>query len=169
MPANNFKIGPMSSLYVGMYGETDILTRVTAVTTGPTTVTESLPETFVPGLQTTIQSGLHEVSFNMTFYGDDELILRLSRGLDLVSGNADDPPEFNTYQVLLLHPIEDEPSSFFFPRMRIVHTTALNYDKTRATEIGLQFIWQDRNRYTRIYYQDTYDNLAAIMGAVSPI
>lgn len=169
MPTFNFNIGPFSSIYVGLSNSSDVLTPITAITTGPITFVENTPEAFLPGIQTTIQSGQHEVSVNATFYNDDDLVLRLARGLDLLSGNIDDPPEFNTYSLLLLHPDENIKSSYYLPQVRVVHNISLNYEKTRCTEMSLTFTWQDRNRYNRIYYQDTYDNLAAIMGFRSPI
>ena len=170
MVAQNILIGPIAAMYVGHYGSSDPLTRVTSVSTAPIVVTETLPEVFLPGLQTTIQNGMHEVRFSTSFYGDDELLLALSRGLSSFdSGDIDTASEFNTYQVLLLHPDEDVNSSWYFPQVRVIHDTTLNYSKTQPTEITLQFTWQDRNRYNPIYYQGTYDYLIDIMGPVSPI
>lgn len=168
MVAQVLKIGPFAAFYVGDYGSSDVLTRIVAINTGPINITESLPEQFLPGLQKTIQTGLHEVQGTLNFYGDDDNIIRLSRGIKLTDP-VDGAPEFNTYSLLLLYPDESANSSYFFPQVRFVHNTALNFEKTRATEINLNFLWQDRNRYNNIFYKGNYDDLAAIMGSNSPI
>lgn len=171
MPAQTLLVAPLSAIFIGLYGDNStVLSRITAVSTGPQVVKESLPEVFAPGLQTTIQNGLHEVSFNATFYCDDATVIALSRGLSsFLNGDPNSPPEFNTYQVLLLHPDDQSQASWYFPRLRVIHDTSLNYAKNQVTEIALQFIWQDRNRYNSIFYRGNYDYLKTVMGAVSPI
>lgn len=45
----------------------------------------------------------------------------------------------------------------------------INYDKGQATKVDLQFVAFNRNRYVRLYYMDTADNLSTLLGARSPI
>ena len=168
MPIIPYLIGPMAKIYVGTYGSTDVLTEIMVPTTGTINVTETLPEQFAPGLQVTLQSGLHEIQATAVFYGADETVIKLVRGIDLAD-SVDGPPEFTNYSVLLLHPDENAKASFFIPRARVVHNMPLNFDKRQVTQIPVTFLWQDRNRYNDIFYMNDYDTLAAIMGSVSPI
>lgn len=167
MAVIELKIGIPTSIYCGDYTDTSPLTLLGAIGTGPINITESLPEQFVPGLDVTIQTGLHEIQATATFYGDSDTLLKLSRGISL-SDSADSAPEFTTYSLLLVYPDDTANSSWYFPQVRVVHNTPLNYSKDAATVLPLNFIWQDRDRYNTIFYKDTIDNLIPIMGSKSP-
>lgn len=169
MPSFNFKAGVFNGIFVGTYLGGDTLIPIPAVNFGPITINETLGETFYPGLQRTLQIGLHEVTINMSFYGDDDIVLKLARGLPLVGGGKDDDPQFSEYVLLLTHPDDTEESSFLFPRVRVAHNMTLNYEKTAVTGTQLTFLAQNRDRSVDLFKMDTVDNLAAELGVRSPV
>lgn len=167
MAVIELKIGVPTSLYIGDSIDTSPLALLGVIGTGPINITETLPEQFVPGLSITIQAGLHEIQATGTFLGDSDTLLKLSRGISL-SDSVDSAPEFTTYSLLLVYPDDTANSSWYFPKVRVVHTTPINYSKTEATVLPLTFIWQERDRYIPIFYKNTIDNLIPIMGSKSP-
>lgn len=79
MPLENIPIGPFVAIYIGDYGNSDVLTQIHSIGTGPAILKDTVPETYEAVLDNSIQSGLRKVSVTLSFYGDDNLIINLSR------------------------------------------------------------------------------------------
>jgi hypothetical protein len=169
MPSQSIKIGPFSNIYVGNYDSNGTLTKVSSINFGDFQLEESTDEQYLAGYDRAIQSGLHTIKISMSFHGDDDALIKLSKGMDLDTVGKDSPPEFNNYSLFLSHPNEEEKSSIFIPKCRVEKRTALSYSKTNPTGISLSFIAQNRNRYVKLMYMDTVSNLAVIMGVRSPV
>lgn len=110
-----------------------------------------------------------KITLRVSFYGDDEILIKIARGLALTATNKDDPSTFAQYVLLLIHPNDEEQSSLLLPKCYTIKRMELNYQKDAATKLDIEFVALNRNRFTRLYYMDTADNLAAVLGSRSPI
>lgn len=92
----------------------------------------------------------------------------MARGLALTE-DKDDGSSFAQYVLLLIHPNDEERSSILLPKCYTIKRMELNYQKDQATQLSIEFVANNRNRFAQLYYMDTADNLATVLGARSPI
>lgn len=171
MPVLKPVIAPFSSCFVGNYGDSAVLTRITSFRVQGATIREELPTS--PALRcldyNVVQSDNWTVKVTLTFLKDnDDMVTRLCRGLT-ISQSINSPPATNQYQLLLLAPDSDVKESYYFPRVRTDKVREIGYSKNNASVLSVTFIAEERNVNNPILYIDTYANLATVMGSVSPI
>jgi hypothetical protein len=173
MPARSIIIYPFSLVYVGNYGSSDVLTRVTALRTRGASIEESFPTQWLRCLDdaysyNTIQSDFHTARVTLAFYCGDDMTVRLTRGLS-ISADINDPPGNANYILLLVAPSETDKESYFLPRVRVEKVREVRYSKEEATVIEVTFLATARNPNTSIIYKNTPAALDSTMGAVSPL
>jgi hypothetical protein len=144
---------------------------ITSLTTGPLTLSDEIEEEFFQSLGTVAQTGFRKISLGVTFYGDDATVVKLSRGLTLTSGasSKDAGSSFAQYTLLVSHPNDPATSSLLLPKCWTQKKMSINYAKTAVTQIEVTFLAQSRNRFENLFYMETLDELAVILGARSPI
>ena len=169
----NVPIGPPAAVYIGTYGASAVLTRITDLRTSGTTVTETFPQTFVQSLNSgagdNIQSGNHSIELTLEFYSDSLMTARLTRGLPIDWPYINSPPGVGQYAVLLVAPDPESISNFYFPLLRSTNVRPLGYKKTAATTTPVTLAVETRNPITTLFYQDTLANLVSVMGSISPV
>lgn len=79
MPLIKLKLGPFSAVYVGDYGTSSVLTRITSINTAPIVVSDEIPEQYEPAIDNSIQTGLRKITTDISFYGDDNILINLAR------------------------------------------------------------------------------------------
>lgn len=171
MPVIKPLVAPFSSCFVGNYGDSAVLTRLTPLRTGGATIREELPTS--PALRclgyNVVQSDNWSVRVTLNFIKDsDDLITRLTRGLT-ISADINTAPGTNQYQLLLVGFDPDTKESYYFPRVRTEKVREIGYTKTAASVLQVTFIGEDRDVNNPIMYTNTPAALAIIMGSVSPI
>lgn len=60
MPTINIAVGPFAAIYVGDYGDSDVLTQIFSLGTGVQTLVDEVPEEYLPVLDNSIQTGIRE-------------------------------------------------------------------------------------------------------------
>ena len=169
----NLPIGPPAAVYMGTYGASAVLTKITDCRTNGTVVTETFPQSFVQSLNSgagsNIQSGNHSLEVTLEFYSDSLMTARLTRGLPIDWPYINTPPGVGQYAVLLVGPDPEGISNFYFPLLRSTNIRALPYKKTVGTTTAVTLNVETRNPITTLFYQDTLANLAVIMGSISPV
>jgi hypothetical protein len=169
MPLISITVGPYSQIYVGDYGGSDILLPIDSIATGAQIFVDELPEEFVPSIENSAQSGLHRVSIKGSYYGDNNLLIKLARGLSVDATPIDSGSTFAQYTLLLMHPEETSDKNLLIHRCYTTKRMELNYQKDQATQLNLEFVAINRNRFVELYNFGTADDLAVILGARSPI
>src|SRR6516162_1527644 len=140
MPSNILKVGPFAAVYVGNYGDSAVLTQALSISTGPMMLNDEVPEQYEPILDNTIQNGLRKITFTISFYSDDQLTINLARGLTVSETNKGKGSPFNQYVVLLVHPDDTDTSSILITKCYTVKDMKINYEKTAATKVDIQFV-----------------------------
>lgn len=115
------------------------------------------------------QAGLVTVSMELTFYWSEEAH-RISMGNTIdTPGPIDDAPSNNEYTVLLLTSDENDRPSILIPRCSSRRGLSNDFLKTNATDVPVVFYRAERNKQIQVFRRGTYSELAAILGARSPI
>lgn len=167
MPTIPTLIAPFEAIYIGNFGSVSVLTRVNALRTKGARLAESLPTEYTPVNDAAETIGNHQVTLTLSFLYDDDLAIRISRGLSITdSTNA--VPGSQQYSLLLVHPQYDGKHSFWMPQIRSQQLMALNYDKGSATEMEIQFIAEFRDQTKTLILKDTLTSLLATIGARAP-
>src|ERR1700674_1108933 len=138
MPVSQFTVGPFYSMSVnGLV--------VNNIRTGGCTIREETPSTYMPCLDNSVMTDLHKVSFSLTFYNPNELIINLGRG-QVPNTSLNSPPNQSIYSLTLM----GLSQSFTFPAIRTQKIVEINYNKDRATQITIAFVSEERNPDTLI-------------------
>lgn len=172
MPAQVPNFGPFSAVYIGdAPPAVGVLSSLLETRTKGSHFKYTVPETFVPVLGKTVQSDLATLDFALTFYSFDDTVMKLAMGNPVQAGgiNRDDPSQFAQYTLLLLSANELDTTSVLIPVCWTVKNLDQNREKNTVGEMRIEFRAQNRNRFVQLYRQDTYANLATILGARSPI
>lgn len=168
MPSNSIKAGPFSAAFIGDSTSSSVLTVIPDIRTNGIVVAETLPTIFLPSLGRDIQSGNHVVSVTLTFYGDSDLVTKLSRGIPL-TGSVSDPPGCSLYSLLLVYPSATAKSSYYFPTLRTDKNFSVGYNKTNPTSMSVTLTGEARLVTSNLIYKDTPVALGTIMGSKSPL
>lgn len=168
MPIVTCPIGPIRAFYVGIYGDSSVLTRVFDIRTGGNELVETLPSDSLPALNySSIQSDLHRVETTITFYSVSDLVTRLTKGLTL-SEDLNNPIAQNEYAILLLCGNLNNKESYYLPRVLTERSKTTNLSKTNATAVPVKFYISDRDCTVPLIYQNTAAALKTTMGSRSP-
>lgn len=171
MPALKPIIAPFSSCFIGNYGDSAVLTRISSFRTQGATIREEMPTSNALRCldYNVIQSDNWTIRVTLSFLKDnDDMVVRLCRGLT-ISQDINSPIATNQYQLLLIAPDETTKDSYYFPRVRTEKVREVSYSKTAPSVIQLTFIGEERNVNNPIVYVNTPAALATVMGSVSPI
>lgn len=172
MPNQVELIGPFAGVYVGDAAPSvNVLQQVTTTRTEGGDFTYTVPETFVPVLGNSVQNGEARLDFNLTFYGFDDLIMKLAMGnsVESLGVGRDDPSSFAKYTVLLLDFDENSTRSLYIPECYTLKKMQQPRSKTAFGKMRIDFTFLNRNRFNPLYYMDTAANLATLLGGRSPI
>lgn len=163
----NIPVGSFSSIYIGDYGSSSVMTPITSIRTVGCSIKEELPTAYFTCLDNAIQSGNHIIKVSLTFYGLDDLLVRLAHGLT-ISETVSNPIGSNQYQLLLLSGDPLTKTSFYFPKIRTEKVMEFAYNKGSATALQLSFTAENRNVNTVLMYKDTQASLKTTMSSISP-
>jgi hypothetical protein len=162
MPTRIPSFGPFSGVYVGDGPpSTAKLIQVTAKRTEGGFFDYIEPEIWVPSFGNTIPNGEQEVTFDLTFYGAGEQVMRLAMGNPLSQAHQDDPSVFAKYTLLLTDLESSKADSFLIPCCYTVKKWRMNREKRNPTKIKITFTWRERNPHIQIYKKDTLAGLLA--------
>lgn len=162
-------IGPFAAVYVGDYTLNDVLSNVTAITTGPSERYEGYETIFVPGLNVYLQIGPLIASIPVSFYGDDILVKNLVLGRSVHNTDVNTPPENNFYTLLLLSADPTDESSILFTNCRTKRDLRTVASKTAPGVTTVEFTAEDRSRYEDVVTYGTGAELSALLAGRSPI
>lgn len=161
---------PFAAVYVGDASASSTpLQLVTATRTKGAKIAELLPSTFENALGNAVQSGNHLMRVTLIFLGDDDMAIRLSRGLSVGASDINGPMSQTLYSLFLQSPQPGIKSSYYFPNMRTERVVELTYSKTEATALQVTFIGENRDVTVNLHYKKKDADLISIMGAKSPI
>jgi hypothetical protein len=79
MSLTKLVIGPWSQVYVGSAAGVDELVPILDMPTGTSLLTDEIPEEYETVLDNSAQTGFRTVGLTLSFYGDDDLIVKLAR------------------------------------------------------------------------------------------
>ena len=168
MPLISVPIGPIRAFYVGIYGDSSVLTRIFDIRTGGNELAETLPSDPLPVLNYgSIQADLHKVETTITFNSVSDTIIRMARGLAL-SADINDPMGQSEYAILMLCGNFSKKESYYLPRVITDKNNTINRSKTTATASAIRYYINDRDVTVDLHYQGTAAELKVIMGSRSP-
>ena len=163
-------IGPWSNIYVGDYTDTNVLTEITDLTTGPSELYEGFEDQFFPGLGKQLQIGTFQSTVPFVFYdGNDINVHNLARGLSMANTNINTPPENTLYTLLLIGPNTDLQTSVLISPCRTKRDKKVSRAKTSASSVALLFTAENQSRYSGIITYGTPDELSTVLGIRSPL
>lgn len=169
MPVSNITVAPISAIYVGDASGMDPLTQISVNTTTGQSMTYRIGEEFLDAVGNSVQNGRAELTIDVTFFGNDETVIKLANGLALDATNAYDPSTFAKYTILLVHPDETKKSSILIPECYTLKRIGLNFNKDKVSVVPITFFTTNRNRFIQLFYLDTPGALATILDGRSPI
>lgn len=160
--------GAISSVFIGVYGASSILTRFPYMRTNGITIVDQTPSIELPCLNYDFtQSDWHKVSFSINFNSIDDNVIRISKGLSLTA-DINNAPGFTDYVVLLLGS-NTTSASYLFPKIRTLKNLSINNQKTSPTTVPVEFRASDRNMYHDLIFKDTPAALSTRLGVTSPL
>lgn len=161
MPTQTIEISPFASIYVGAAppgGGT--LIQVNSKRTKGSILEFDIPEEFQEVAENSVQTGRTSLSVAFRFMGRDSQTTALACGNAVNATPPDQPSQFAKYTVLIVDPDELSNTSIFIPECYTRKSFKFNKDKNAATETPVTFVWVERNRFNRSFYQD---DLAALL------
>lgn len=168
MSSQSITVGPIVAMYVGDSTGMDVLTPIMEARTGGISFNYNIGEDFLDVVGNSVQSSRASLQTNVTFFGNDPTIVKLANGLSLSATNSYDPSTFNLYEVLMLSADPTKPS-ILIPNCYTLKKINLNFDKDKLSVVPVTFFATNRNRFTQLFYLDTQEVLAGILGGRSPI
>ena len=166
MPApDDFIIGPIAGVYVGIAGNTDQLIEMGDTRTQGGRYKYNKPCQFEVGAGDDCQSDLCTVSMDLTFYWSEQAcIVAMTNDPTDNTVNIDDPPSGQHYSVLLLASDPDTKASIYLGECVSKCSVENPFLKTDGTTLPVSFLWWERNKFVKIQNRGTYAELAAILG-----
>ena len=162
----NIPIFAFQGVFIGNAGASAVLTQMAEVRTNGAALTETMPTDYRQVLNNRIQSDNHSFNVVLSFYSDDPLTAKVSRGQSITAPYINTAPGNQQYALLLVDP--EGTDSFYFPSLSTIKTRGLNYDKNKPTVTEITFRCENRNPNVTLFYQDTISSLITIMGSQSP-
>ena len=160
--------GPFSACYIGNFGATAVLTRISSQRTEGSIPEIQTPTEYVVSINEYCQSGNQTISFTLTFYTDTGLPFLLSRSLS-VDGAINDVPDPTRKYVLLLINSDTTKQSYLFNEIGTEISTAPNYNKDSPTKLAVKFNASNIDLSYDICKFGTPSALGALLGSRSPL
>jgi hypothetical protein len=108
------------------------------------------------------------VTFTVKFYGDDDLIYKIARGIP-ISGSRNDPAvQKAKYTMFFVFPSATIPRSYVLQNCITDTPLDLKYGKTFCIEDPITFTARNTDSTVELLYKDTIANCATFLGARSP-
>lgn len=155
-------VAPFQGMYVGDYGASITLTRVSAVRTGGAKMSVSVETEYTPLIDNEEQVGDVIVTCTVNFLHDD-MAKRFVRGLAVAAslpgtiGNAQ-------YSIFLVHPSYDTKQSYWLPQMGVKKNLDMTAAKDQASIIPITFVGTFRSVYKTLELEDTVANCLTAIG-----
>jgi len=163
------EVAAFSAVYVGDSTSSSQLTYISTLRTGGATLNYTIPESFFDVATNSLQTDYAKISINLQFLSDDDTAVKLAMGNLPSTTNPDDSSTFSTLSVLLLHPDGANGNhSIYIPKCYAKKEVNLNYNKDKVTIVPLSLSFQNRNRFTPLFYKRDNTSLKSIMGSKSP-
>lgn len=163
MPRSRITFGPFAAIYVGDFGSSNPLIRVSSQRCKGTRFLYECPQQYEPLLGGPIQSGEAKLQFDLSFYGIDQIIMNMAMGNVIETPAAEDAPSsFAKYTILLLARDKTATDSFLIPVCWTQKRVGLNYEKTAPREIAINFEVENRNRFVQLYYKGSLSTLKSV-------
>jgi hypothetical protein len=159
--------GAFQSVFVGDYSLTSPLTKIYSERTEGIKCTDVQPVTFIPSLGINVPSGVHVVRFSVKFYGDDDLIYQLARGVPVAGSPNDAVVSKAFYTFCLVFPIATLKRSYVFTNVYTETPLEVAYGKFN-TEDPITFVGQNTNPNVQMLYKNTLANCKTYLGSRSP-
>lgn len=169
MPSTSILVSAPDAIYIGDFGVSTVLTRITDLRTSGVRINEDFPTETIPALSyADLQSGLWRIEIVITFLGDGDFPTRLSRGLT-ISQDVNAGPGTSQYALLIVAPDDTITSSYYFPRVRTIKSRNIPYTKSAPTITEVTFLAEDRNPTVSLMYKNTPTGLASALGVRNPL
>lgn len=159
--------GPIQSLFFGVAASSNVLQPVRAIRTEGMGISETFPRTYIPALNQYVQSGLIEVKATLDFYGIDDMVWNIARGMDL-SASVNTAPGNTAYSVLAVFPSTSVARCFYFPLVTTTSPMDTGLYKKRPTDIKIELSGSIDNPSTLLVYRGTISQMASIVGSRFP-
>lgn len=163
--------GSFTSCWVGTFGASSQLTRIPLVRTKEVNPHASTPTEYVSGLNIFVQSGDQKVEFEIHFYADTGLAIKLARCLAINETNINNVPNPARKYQLLLFNSDPTKMSYYFNEISTKLDLFPNYEKEKPTELSVGFVAQNPNLAANIISvgsATTSPNIYDLMGPVNP-
>lgn len=163
--------GSFQSIYCGHVGGVTPLQQITTNldSTGDFKLSEETPRsTWIACTNSFEQSDLRTLNLSISLMSNDDLAVKLARGLALNASNAYGAPTNQKYVILLLDADSTSDQSYLIPVCQSVSRLDLSRGKSIQSETPLTFKWACPDLDTILYYNGTYVALGTILGAQSP-
>lgn len=168
MSALNNIAGPWSAVFVGTYSGSSVLQRISNQRTEGSAPDFLTPTEYVTSTNNYEISGPTTWSFDLTFYTDTDIPLKLCRRLDLATININGPPDIEMKYVLLC----TKPSgqiSFLFKEIQTEIDYNPNYNKDKPTQLTVKFKFSNLDPNYDGYEWGSIGDLSVALGSRSPI
>lgn len=160
--------GSPSKIYIGLFGATSTLVPITSIRTGVCQPVVNCATEFVNGLNIYVQTGNQKLAWQLSYYTDSQIPFLISRGLDPSSSDLNATPDPNIqYTIFLLN--TQGGLCWLFDGVSPEIDLGPNYDKENPTVITNKFHAESPDLSVNIVQWGTAAEIAAILGARSPI
>ena len=160
--------GAFSSVFVGAFGASSVLGRVSNQRTEGAEVSITTPSEYIVGTNSFELSGPTLVNLTLTFYTDKDIPGLLAKST-ILNGTLDSPTDTNLKYVLLCINADPTKNSYLFTEISVIPSLTPNYSKDRPTTIKVKFQAANIDPDYSLYHIGTPTALAAILSARSPI
>lgn len=166
MPQIKVPVGALQAVYVGDFGLSTVLTKVTALRTAGIKIEELLESEYSALIDGNEQVGDYIVRATVSFYEDD-MAVRLARGLS-VSASPTATIGTQKYTLLFVHPLSTTKNSYVFWEAYSIPSLSIDYTKNGASIIQVSFEGRNRNSGKQLITKDTASALASALGVRTP-
>lgn len=169
MSGSPIKIGANSAFFIGTLAATGTpLTRVTALRQDGYTFKDETPSEWLAGMNIKAQTGPREVSLEMTFLTDNDLIYKISRQV-AVEGSANDDTEVTTQYVLFIANPDPKGYSYILHEVSVESASEVPYSKTKATAVRIKFAGRHNRTDYDLLTRGTLTTLNTSLGVRKPL
>lgn len=153
---------------MGLYSATSTLVPITSIRTGTSQPIVNTVTEYINGLDLWVQSGNEKLAWQISYYTDSSIPFLICRGLSPEETDLNATPVPNQrYTVFLLN--TQGGLCWLFDGIAIELDLGPNYDKENPTVITNKFKAESPDLSNTIVRWGTSAEIAAILGARSPI
>lgn len=161
--------GAFASIYVGPFGGSSPLTQIQLVSTGNFELRELMEMSWVQATGSYEQAGARTMSLSLALMSNDDMAIKLARGVALSASDPFGTPTGAQYVIVLVDGENNSDQNYYIP---CCQASSINLSIVRGKSVQsqtpLQFGWQDPDMDTLLFTNGTLTEIGTLLGAQNP-